>query len=83
VTNYVRVNLVTRFFCTDCGSSLNLSYKPKDGVIVALNSSHEPTGAAMVAQNTFIEPCGKCVSDARKPLLAIKRALQSIEETRP
>lgn len=75
MNNFGRINLITRFKCSVCGTQLSLSYdKP--------NKSGEYTqdgftGSDKLEQNIYIEPCEICVGVPAKQLATLKRILNA------
>lgn len=75
--NSMRVNLVTRFKCAECGNQLSLCYnndakQTQDDY----DESDKITGACKVENDIYIEPCKYCVEKPKKDLETLRSLLK-------
>jgi len=74
-----RTDLITRFFCRECGGKLNVSYDQHEGRHDA-HESGDPTGAQCRYSSIFIWPCKRCIEKHTAPAKAMAAAIKSMAE---
>jgi hypothetical protein len=78
----MRRYLVTKFVCSKCKHTLDVSYQePNERVYIGYEQG-EPTGCEKVDQVVKVDPCVQCTKPAQDAVQAIKTLLELTGRTK-
>ena len=78
----MRTNLITHFYCNNCGHQLNVEYDRDDSPKkqqAFTQTDREPTGAACRYNRILVEPCKRCIEKLTRPARMIADGLKALE----
>jgi len=77
----MRTNLITKFFCNDCGYQLNVEYDSDESpkkIASQHQTDKEPTGACCRYNRILVQPCRHCIEKHTSPAKQLGEALREI-----
>lgn len=77
----MRTNLITHFYCSNCGSQLAVAYDSPDlpaAKPAKRQTFDEPTGADCRYVKLFVEPCRACIDGELEPARQLANAIQQL-----
>jgi hypothetical protein len=77
----MRTNLITHFYCSNCGNQINFDYDKDDSpkkVEANRQTETEPTGACCRYNRILVEPCKHCIEKHTRPAKDLANAIKAL-----
>ena len=75
----MRHNLITHFYCSNCGEQLSLKTEDEANAKPKPRSfAGEPTGAACIHTGFMVEPCRACIAKYTEPAKQLASAISAL-----
>lgn len=74
----MRSNLITQFFCSECGRQLNIKYDNDDVPTAIRRGDVSITDAECRYNQIYIEPCCFCIEKHTKPAKKLAEAINQL-----